>query len=520
MKDPDLVIVGGGVGGCAAALAACHFELRTVMTEQYDWIGGQLTSQCVPPDENPWIEELGCSLSYSEFRQRVRDHYVAHEKLTEEAESEEFLNPGGGWVSRLCHTPEIAHRVLYDLLDLYVISGQLQICTGLRPVAAKTDGDRVVSVDFIGASGKVETLRASFFIDATETGELLPITRTEYVVGAESKSDTDEPHAIDGDVEPDNVQGITWCAVIGYDKGGSHVIEKPEQYEFWRNYQPKGWPDKLLSFKAVHAQRGAAIDFPLFGNGGFNLFSYRQIVDGKKHKDRREDATVMNWPMNDYCVGSILDVPAKLVRERLEAARQLTLSMLYWLQTAAPRHDGGTGYPELRLRPDLTGTEDGLAMAPYIRESRRIKAMFTVKEQHIAAECNPRRDRAPAFEDSVGIGAYRIDLHPTTNGRPTIDLSSLPFQIPLGCLIPVRTKNLIPACKNIGTTHITNGCYRLHPVEWNVGEAAAVIVKVCRESGVSPQELGSSKPLIHEVQTQLAHLGVLTSWGDLPVHAL
>ena len=32
--------------------------------------------------------------------------------------------------------------------------------------------------------------------------------------------------------------------------------------------------------------------------------------------------------------------------------------------------------------------------------------------------------------------------------------------------------NLLPAGKNIGTTHITNGCYRLHPVEWNIGEVA------------------------------------------------
>ena len=35
-----------------------------------------------------------------------------------------------------------------------------------------------------------------------------------------------------------------------------------------------------------------------------------------------------------------------------------------------------------------------------------------------------------------------------------IDISSLPFQIPLGALIPERVENLLPACKNIGTTHI------------------------------------------------------------------
>ena len=67
---------------------------------------------------------------------------------------------------------------------------------------------------------------------------------------------------------------------------------------------------------------------------------------------------------------------------------------------------------------------------------------------------------------------YRIDLHPSTGGDNYIDVGSCPFEIPLGALLPQRVTNLLPAGKNIGTTHITNGCYRLHPVEWNVGEVA------------------------------------------------
>lgn len=490
------------------------------MTEQYDWIGGQLTSQCVPPDENPWIEDLGCSGFYSAFRDRVRAHYRENESLTPESYVVEELNPGGGWVSGLCHRPDIAHRVLMDTLQPYVEAGLLEIRTGVRPVSAKTKGDRVVHVEVEDVrTGKREKLTAPYFLDATETGELLPLTKTEYVIGAESKGDTGEPHAIDGDPEPDNVQGFTWCAVVGFDDGGDHVIERPEQYDFWRSYQPKGWPDKLLSTKMLHVQRGEVIDFPLFGNGGYNLFTYRQIVDRRIHKDDREDVTVMNWPMNDYYVGSILDVPQEEVEEHLVAARQLTLSMLYWLQTEAPRHDGGTGYPELRLRPDLTGTEDGLAQAPYIRESRRIKAVFTVKEQHVSAECNPGKNTADLIEDTVGIGAYRIDLHPSTNESPAIDLGSLPFQIPLGCLVPIRTKNLLPACKNIGTTHITNGCYRLHPVEWNIGEAAASLVVTCVEHKATPQEVMEDRGLWRNVSIRLATVGVSMWWGP-DAHAL
>ena len=36
-----------------------------LLTEETDWIGGQLTSQAVPPDEHPWIESFGCTAAYA-----------------------------------------------------------------------------------------------------------------------------------------------------------------------------------------------------------------------------------------------------------------------------------------------------------------------------------------------------------------------------------------------------------------------------------------------------------------------
>jgi NADPH-dependent 2,4-dienoyl-CoA reductase/sulfur reductase-like enzyme len=58
----DLVIAGGGLGGCAAAIAACRNGLKVIMTEETDWIGGQVSQQGVPPDEHQWIETHGAPL--------------------------------------------------------------------------------------------------------------------------------------------------------------------------------------------------------------------------------------------------------------------------------------------------------------------------------------------------------------------------------------------------------------------------------------------------------------------------
>src|SRR4051812_49377552 len=101
----DILIVGGGTGGAAAALSACALGRRVILTEETDWVGGQLTSQAVPPDEHPWIEQFGCTRRYRAFRDGVRQHYRDHYPLTRAAATDPQINPGGGSVSRLCFEP-------------------------------------------------------------------------------------------------------------------------------------------------------------------------------------------------------------------------------------------------------------------------------------------------------------------------------------------------------------------------------------------------------------------------------
>jgi hypothetical protein len=520
----DVLIVGGGTGGCAAAMAACSHGLRVVMTEETDWVGGQLTSQAVPPDEHRWIERFGCTARYRRYRNLVRRYYRESTPLTPEAKAIEHLNPGGGWVSRLCHEPRIGWIVLCEMLDEYVHAGLLEIRLECVAVSATVNSDRVESVTVLSRStGESAVVTARFVLDATELGDLLPMTGTEYAIGAESKSQTAEPNAVEGPPQPDNVQGITWVFAMAHDEGSHRVIDKPASYERWRAFQPDFWPGRLLGFRDINPQTGVPRYFPIFGGepqtwyrGDFGLFSYRQIVDPKIFEPGRvaHPVTIVNWPQNDYFIDSILDVPPETLSQRLQDAKQLSLSLLYWLQTEAPRSDGGTGYPGLYMRPDITGTEDGFAKAPYIRESRRIDARFTVLEQDVAAYTNPGRDRGVEYPDSVGIGSYRIDLHPSTNGTPYIDTATLPFQIPLGSLAPVRVRNLIPACKNLGVSHITNGCYRLHPVEWNIGEAAGLLAAFSMESRLELTGILDSREAIAQLQSLLSKEGIELAWPD------
>ena len=160
----EIAIIGGSLGGCAAALAALRMGHRVVMTEETDWIGGQLTSQGVPPDEHRWIESYGANASYRELRRRIRDYYRQHYPLTHAQRTKWNLNPGAGSVSRLCHEPRVALAVLRDWLAPYLSSGRLTLWTQHRPVGAGIEGDEVRSVEVESLeSGRRRSIRAKVF---------------------------------------------------------------------------------------------------------------------------------------------------------------------------------------------------------------------------------------------------------------------------------------------------------------------------------------------------------------------
>ena len=100
------------------------------------------------------------------------------------------LNPGAGPVSRLCHEPRVAVAVLDAMLAPYRSSGQIQVLQPCVPVAATSEADRVTSVTLRCPDTQQETVvTGSYVLDATETGDLLPLSGCEYVTGFESSAE-------------------------------------------------------------------------------------------------------------------------------------------------------------------------------------------------------------------------------------------------------------------------------------------------------------------------------------------
>lgn len=502
----DIAIIGGSLGGVMAAIGCASQGKSVYLCEETDWLGGQLTSQAVPPDEHKWIEHFGCTKTYREFRNRIRDYYRNHEQASDELKMKETFCPGNSWVSRIAHEPKVAVDILNEMIEPYRHLIQIDYFTVATDSVVENDVIKSVTVSN-KKNGEVKVVFANYYLDATDCGDLLPIVKAEYRTGAESNSETNEPHAPEI-ADSTDLQPITWVVALELDADGDYKIEKPEMYDYFKELVVPYADCNLLSWYGPDALTQDKCEFSFYdyelGENRLGFWSYRRIIDSRNYKDGRKEVSLINWPENDFYLGNIYD--DENAEKNKELAKQQTMSVVYWLQNEAPRQDGKKGYP-VKLRPDIMGTKDGLAKAPYIRESRRIVAQKIVREQDVSKKTN---NHPPVFEDSVGVGHYAIDIHLTTKSHTFLYDSVYPFEIPLSAMIPIRLKNLIPACKNIGCTHLTNGCYRLHPVEWNIGEVAGLLSAYCVENSVTPLEVYQNH--LKDFQDFIQSYGVQLHW--------
>ncbi|MBX9939719.1 MAG: FAD-dependent oxidoreductase [Candidatus Obscuribacterales bacterium] len=527
----DIAIIGGGMGGLAAALTILRLNAnsKVLLVEETSWLGGQMTSQGVSAlDENKYIESTGGCASYLELRRKIREYYQNLPELCPQAKEDPLLHPGLSWVTRLSFEPKVAIDIIDELFEPFLGTGNLQIKKRTLVLDAQVSKERqpeeneTCTIDSIILgdldSGAVSLAKARIFIDASELGDLFPLVGAPYRLGSDSKSETGEAHAPEqGD--SDNVQDFTYPFVLTRHPPQDHTIAKPNDYD---RFLAEG-KFSLFGFKIDEEYDGIDPRPPEQGGGKAKHFlpfwTYRRLLAAQLFSGKLEsDVSMINWDANDLRGYNIIDKEPEVKQDYLALAKRLSLGFLYWLQTEAARDDSEKkGYPEFKLDLDVLGTKDGLSKYPYIRESRRLKARTLIVEQDIAATENSDC-RARNFADTVGIGLYPIDIH----GRqevPGAGQEARPFQIPYGSLVCASHSNLIAAAKNTGVSHITNGAYRLHPIEWATGVAAgaaAVLTLKEQSNGLSINMIGmpNYQSQLLQLQQTLIELGSPLFWLD------
>jgi hypothetical protein len=456
--EADVLIVGGGVGGTAAAIQAARRGATTVLVSEFSWLGGMLTAAGVSaPDGNELAAfQTGLWGAFLRALQQQQPYGLDQ-----------------AWVSFFTYDPRIGAAIFADwvqsLPNLHWIAGQ-------EPQEVLKLGDRVTGVRFDDY-----LVRSKLTIDATELGDVLALADVPHRWGWEWRSQWQEPSAPS---EPNDltqqysVQAPTWVFVLqdfGSEAKAPIIPVDPSA------------PPEFQS--ATDRKFAATWD----GYGAEQFLNYGRLPG---------DRFMINWPQHGNDYGVKLD---RLVES--PAARTAFLQEAHWhsqqyaqfLQTQLGRRYGLAEniFPEGAT--DLGG--GAFALHPYYRESRRLQGLVTVCEQDILPLPNGQVAALPidasGRAEAIALGNYANDHHYPGYEFPLAAKSirwggrwtGTPFALPYRCLIPTTVDGLLVGEKNISVSHIANGATRLQPVVLGIGQAVGMAAALCVERGCQPRDL-------------------------------
>ena len=514
----DVLVVGGGLGGVAGAEALARQGVSVILVEPTSKLGGQLTSQGVPvPDENSYIErEPGPGTrNYRELREQARARYAQTPGIVPGREK----NVGQCWVSRVSGEVGVWEAAIRDRLAPHLSPLRIKrvlLRHQLLDIQRYPGNGRFAYADVLDLdAGRIVRIGAQFLLDATELGDGLVLAGSPWTVGQEARSEHDEPHA-PPEPRPDWIQSFTYGFAVRWTPDGPHpIVPRPEEYDYF-----KSLGEYTLNY--LYSDERGEVPYKVFAkapNAAGPFWTYRRLIAASSFRENpayAQDVSLINWRGNDFHeenpIGKPLDEQIRILRR----GKAFAQGFLHWLQTECPRDDGGVGYPEMQPAPDVLGSEDGFSLHPYIRESRRLRAEFTLTENHLAPDPGaPEKKYGEEFFDTVGTALYAIDIHPA-KGEPPFLERALPYHLPLGAFVPASgPPNVLPAAKNWGATRLALASARMHPTEWLAGEIAGNLAAFCLLRGVDASTVRNTPDLLSSFQSQLEQSGVTLRWSSV-----
>nr|WP_228024849.1 FAD-dependent oxidoreductase [cf. Phormidesmis sp. LEGE 11477] len=527
-----ILVVGGSTAAYTAALTALRMNVEVCLVQPQKLVGGQFTAQGLPASDDGDLlkqkasfsrvdgEQFAISRSQRWFRERQRQLQPVMGRVQN--------NPGGAWVCEMTTTPVVAATALNEPLIPYLESGKLRLVVESEPTEVlvtqmpEAGRSRVTGVKFQNLkTGEPFTVMASVTVEATDFGDLLELGNFPSRVGQEARTDTGEA-ILPEQAIPACQQSFTFNVMVEHTAPGQGKrLAAPLGYdkEPWLNSN-----DFTSVYWIYRGGRWSKRDF----FDPFGIFRYRRVLRRKSHEKIVSigDVAAINWGTsahpykgeccgNDFRRGHLIGISRQERKEIVQRARDRAQAYIYYLQTH--------GVKDLKTRGDFTWTPDGIALEPYIREARRGIAITTIRHEDVAEAFFPNQARARNFNDSLGIGQYHyLDLHGnlveghiTPKGK---DVIALPFSLPATALVPMTIDGLVLSAKSIGTTHITNAAYRMHPMEWAIGEASGFLAVFAAWTGESPRRIVEATPLLRKLQGFMARNGVPLFWFDDVAH--
>ena len=462
VSEYDVVIVGGGTSGVAAGLQSARLGARTLIVEEYDWLGGMLTSAGVSATDGNHVLRGGI---WDEFRTELENHYGGPKALST------------GWVSKTMFEPSVGDS-LFKRMAAREPNLEVRYRTTVSAVGRR---DSVWHLE-VEQGGRRRYVKARVLIDATELGDVAHMLGVPADVGMDAASETGEKEALDA--PNDIVQDLTYVAVLK-DYGRDVTIPEPEGYD------PDLFACCCINDNCVEPKEPDRM-WPRE-----MMITYGELPN-KKY--------MINWPIegNDYYV-NMIDMDAAGRAEAVQRAKNHTLCFLYFLQTEL-------GFRTLGLADDEFPTEDRLPFYPYHRESRRIHGLVRFTLNDIS---DPYANTL--YRTTIAVGDYPIDQHhtryPEWSSLPNLYFHPVPsYGVPMGVMLPAVQPGLIVAEKSISVTNLVNGSTRLQPVVLQIGQAAGALAALAVKEGCEPSEV----PVRRVQEVILEDGGYLLPYLDLP----
>ena len=212
----DVLVIGGGAGGTAAAIQSARMGVKTILVEPTTMLGGMLTAAGVSCTDGN--DQLSSGL-WEEFRQALYKHYGRNK-----------LN--SGWVSNTNFEPHVADSIFKAWTKK---EKNLKVQYGFQFTTILKEGNKVTGAIFSSIRNNEEIkIKAKVVIDATELGDVLAAAGAAYDVGMDDPLVSGEKEARQ---KNDIIQDLTWAAILkDYGAGADKTIEKPANYDPTKYY--------------------------------------------------------------------------------------------------------------------------------------------------------------------------------------------------------------------------------------------------------------------------------------------
>ena len=206
----NLVVVGGGLTGVAAAVSAAREGLTVLLVEKSGCLGGAISNCLVYPFMPYWTKpywgEVAKNKKY--LSQGIfKEMKERHDKYVTDCKDHEFNSE--------------YFKIVLD--DMTVESGVTVLFHSVL-ADVKKQGEKITAIEIIAKSQHI-TVEADFFVDATGDGDLFYLVGCDYQLGRES----------DGFCQP-----MTTCFRMSGVDLDLFTEERPKLQELYKEKQAKG----------------------------------------------------------------------------------------------------------------------------------------------------------------------------------------------------------------------------------------------------------------------------------------